>query len=311
MPDPELPSQGPEFSIVIPSRDRPSQLARCLEAISRLETPRDQYEVIVVDDGSREPYGGVIERHAGQLPVRLLRREGGGPGQARNAGAAAARGRFLVLTDDDCAPAPDWLTRLGETLRRHPAAIAGGRTVNSLARNVYAEASQTLLTYLYGYFHADENPMRFFASCNFALSTELFRRLGGFNHRFKLAGGEDRDFCDRWITAGRSTVYVPDAVVYHAHALSLAGFLRQHYTYGRGAWHYHQARAERGREPVPVEPLPFLTGMLRYPFQQKGLRRPLAVSVLIALSVVMNALGYFRERFAGARVADTADPASS
>lgn len=311
MPDPESPLRLPEFSIVIPSRDRPLQLARCLEAIARLETSRDEFEVIVVDDGSREPYQGILARHAGQLPVRLLRRHGDGPGQARNAGAAVAQGRFVVLTDDDCAPAPDWLTRLGEALRRHPAAIAGGRTVNSLTGNVYAEASQTLLAYLYDYYHADENPMRFFASCNFALSAELFRQSGGFCPRFKLAGGEDRDFCDRWITAGRPTVYVPDAVVHHAHALSLAGFLRQHYTYGRGAWHYHQARAERGREPVPVEPLTFLTGMLRYPFQQKDLRRPLAVSVLIALSVVMNAFGYFRERFAGTRAAHTSRSKSS
>lgn len=307
MSDQEWPAGEPEFSIVIPSRDRPKQLDCCLESISRLETPRDQFEVIVVDDGSREPYDAILARHAGQLAVRLLRRDGGGgPGQARNAGAAVARGRFLALTDDDCMPAPDWLTRLGEALRRHPAAIAGGRTVNSLTQNVYAEASQTLLAYLYAYYHADGNPMRFFASCNFALSAELFTQSGGFAPRFRLAGGEDRDFCDRWITAGRPTVYVPDAVVHHAHALSLAGFLRQHYTYGRGAWHYHQARAERGREPVPVEPLRFLAGMLNYPFRQTDLRRPLAVSLLIAGSVVMNVLGYFRERFASARGANTA-----
>ncbi len=311
MSDPKSPPQGPEFSIVIPSRDRPRQLARCLAALSRLETPHDQFEVIVVDDGSREPYESVIERYAGKLPVRLLRREGGGPGQARNAGAAAARGRLLAFTDDDCAPAPGWLARLGETLRRHPAAIAGGRTVNSLTGNVYAEASQTLLAYLYDYFHANGNPMRFFASCNFAVSAELFRQLGGFDPRFKLAGGEDRDFCDRWICAGRPTVYVPDAVVHHAHALSLLGFLRQHYTYGRGAWHYHRARAERGQAPVPIEFVPFLTGMIRYPFRQKGLRRPLAVSVLMAASVVMNVLGYFRERFAGARTVGSPCPGSS
>lgn len=311
MPDRESPAVAPEFSIIIPSRNRPAQLQRCLATIARLETPRDRFEVIVVDDGSRPAYREPLTRVSNAPAVRLLRREGGGPGQARNAAAEAARGRFLALTDDDCAPAPDWLSRLGETLRQQPKTLAGGRTLNSLVDNVYAEASQVLIAYLYSYYHAGEHEMRFFTSSNFALSRELYIQSGGFHPRFKLAGGEDRDFCDRWISAGRPSVYVPDAVVYHAHCLSPASFLRQHYTYGRGAWHYHRARAERGRGSVRAEPLPFLTGMLRYPFQQSEVRRPLAVSALIASSVVMNALGYFRERFgAGSGGADSNSPAA-
>lgn len=291
------PAATPEFSILIPSRDRPAQLRRCLAAIAQLEMPRGQFEVIVVDDGSRPPYREVLPEIHRAPGLSLLRREGGGPGQARNAAAEAARGRFVALTDDDCAPAPDWLIRLGATLRQQPDALAGGRTVNSLADNVYSEASQVLISYLYSYYHAGEKEMRFFTSSNFALSRELYIQTGGFHRRFKLAGGEDRDFCDRWISTGRPTVYVHDAVVHHAHGLTLARFLRQHYTYGRGAWHYHRARAERGCGGVRIEPLPFLTGMLRYPFQQAEVRRPLAVSTLIASSVAMNALGYLRERF--------------
>lgn len=287
---------GPEFTVVIPSRDRPAQLERCLEALTGLATPRERFEVVVVDDGSRVSYEESVARRQGQINIRLLRREGGGPGLARNAGAAEARGRFLALTDDDCAPAPDWLERLGETLRRQPEALAGGRTVNVLPQNVYSEASQELLSYLYAYYHGRQHGMRFFASCNFALSARLFQQSGGFHARFRLAGGEDRDFCDRWTAAGRPSLYVEDAVVYHAHALTLARFLRQHYTYGRGAWHFHQARAERGRGGVKMEPLSFLTGMLAHPFRARVLR-PLTVSALMGGSVAMNALGYFRERF--------------
>ncbi len=293
-------SGAPEFSIVIPSRDRPAQLRRCLAALTRLENPRDQFEVIVVDDGSREPYDRVIAEFTEAIPLRTLRLEGGGPGQARNAGVSVARGRFVALTDDDCEPAPDWITRLGGVLRRQPDALAGGRTVNAIPENLCSEASQVLLSYLYDYYHAGGHEMRFFASCNFALSAEAYRKGGGFDPRFRLAGGEDRDFCDRWTVSGKPMVYVRDAVVHHSHRLNLRGFLRQHFTYGRGAWHFHKARADRGAGPVRVEPLSFLTGMLAYPFKGKCARRPLAVSLLIGASVGMNALGYFHER-SGAR----------
>jgi GT2 family glycosyltransferase len=283
--------------MVIPSRDRPVELQRCLEAISRLENPADQFEVIVVDDGSREPYDRLIATFSGLMNLRCLRQAGTGPGQARNAGVAAARGRFVALTDDDCAPAPDWLIRLGAVLSGQPDALAGGRTINTLPENPCSEASQVLLSYLYDYYDTGEHETRFFASCNVALSTDLFRQTGGFDARFTLAGGEDRDLCDRWTSSGRPMVYVKDAVVHHAHNLTIGRFLQQHFTYGRGAWHFHRARLDRGLGKVRVEPLSFLSGMLRRPFQEPTVRRPATVSLLIGTSVVVNALGYFHERF--------------
>ena len=262
----------PVFSVVIPSRNRPAQLRRCLEAIARLDTPPSRYEVIVVDDGSTEPYSTWIKGFAARMPVACLRREGGGPGQARNAGVAAARGRFAALTDDDCEPAPDWLNRFAQALEANPSAMAGGCTVNVLTDNLYSEASQTLISYLYEYYARTGSSNRFFTSCNFAMAASLYREIGGFDKRFQLAGGEDRDFCDRWAGAGHPLVYVPEAVVNHSHDLSLREFLRQHFTYGRGALYFHQARADRGGPPVAVEPPSFFTGMLAWPFKQPGLR---------------------------------------
>ena len=290
-----------EFSIVIPSRDRPAQLRRCLEALTRLDTPREAYEVIVVDDGSREPYADWIGEYSDRLNLRCLRRDGNGPGQARNAGVAEARGRFVALTDDDCEPAPDWLERFALVLRANPQAMAGGRTVNVLTGNLCSEASQTLISYLYDYYARIGSSNRFFTSCNFAMAAGLYRQIGGFDARFRLAGGEDRDFCDRWAEAGFGMEYVPGAVVHHAHHLSLRGFLRQHFTYGRGAMHFHDARASRGGPPVAVEPLAFFTGMLAWPFKQPGLRYRAAVSALIGMSVAMNILGFAYERWSGPR----------
>jgi hypothetical protein len=94
---------------------------------------------------------------------------------------------------------------------------------------------------------------------------------------------------------------VPEAVVRHSHSLTLPGFLRQHFHYGRGAFHFHRARAERGGPPVASEPPVFFSGMLAWPFKQTGLRMRAVVSTLIAASVAMNILGYFYERFIARR----------
>lgn len=296
---------APEFSIVIPSRDRPDRLRKCLQSLARQTIGNSGFEIVVVDDGSREPYGVWVQQAAEGMSVRCLRLEGRGPGQARNAGVDAARGRFVALTDDDCEPAADWLERFGAALRSRPGVLAGGRTVNTLRENVFSEASQTLISYLYDYYARSGSTNRFFTSCNFAMQTDLYTACGGFDPRFRLAGGEDRDFCDRWAETGLELEYLPDAVVYHSHHLTLKGFLRQHFTYGRGAWHFRRARAERGGQPVAMEPREFFTGMLVWPFRQEGLKKRVTISILIGVSLGMNILGYVYERWLDRRATRT------
>ncbi len=114
----------PNFSIVIPTVDRRSELARCLAAIERLDYPREAYEVIVVDDGGREP---VDQTRTG---VQVIRQPNAGPAAARNRGATAARGRWVAFTDDDCEPAADWLRELKRPLTGGAVAVAG-RTANT------------------------------------------------------------------------------------------------------------------------------------------------------------------------------------
>ena len=61
-----------------------------------------------------------------------------------------------------------------------------------------------------------------------------------------MFAAEDRDLCERWRSAGRRMIYVPSAVVWHFHRLRLAGFIRQHFGYGRGAARFHRLRIRRG-----------------------------------------------------------------
>ncbi|HEV2763340.1 MAG TPA: glycosyltransferase, partial [Pyrinomonadaceae bacterium] len=218
----------PFFSVVVPTRARPAQLAACLDALARQEYPRERFEVVVVNDGGPEP-SEVFERFAGRLDATLVTQKHAGPAAARNTGARRARAPFLAFTDDDCRPDPVWLKALEARLRDAPGAAVGGRTVNALPRNLFSTASQSLTEYLYEYFDAAEGRAAFFTSNNLALSSELFRAVGGFDESFPLAAGEDRELCDRWRARGHRLTYAPDAVVRHAHALTLRSFCRQHF----------------------------------------------------------------------------------
>lgn len=120
--------------------------------------------------------------------------------------------------------------------------MVGGRTFNALPENPYSAASQLLVDYLYTYYNADPERAGFFTANNLALPAESFRAIGGFDSTFPYAAAEDREFCDHWLHHGHRMRYAPEAVVYHAHALTLRTFWRQHCTDGRGASHCQQVR---------------------------------------------------------------------
>lgn len=284
------------FSIVIPTYNRPERLKNCLSAIEQLDYPRDRFEIIVVDDGSNTPLENVVAPFQSQLNLTLLSQSNSGPATARNTGASRAQGKYLVFTDDDCAPLPDWLQALEAQFLKTPECLIGGRTLNALPDNLYSTASQMLIDYLYDYYNADIQEARFFASNNFALPAEVFRKIGSFDTSFPLAAGEDREFCDRLLHFGYQLCYAPEAQIYHAHHLSLPKFWRQHFNYGRGAFHFHQVRSHRNREKIKVEPLQFYWSLLTYPFTQVSSQPSILVSALFLVSQVANVAGFFWEQ---------------
>ncbi|MDX1531774.1 MAG: glycosyltransferase [Rhodothermales bacterium] len=285
----------PTFSVIIPAHNRPDRLAACLGALSALDYPRDRYEVIVVDDGSLRPLDTATRPFEAALDLTLLRQENAGPASARNTGAEQARGRYLAFTDDDCEPTPAWLRVYAHSFERTPQALVGGHVVNALPHNPYSEASQLLVSYLYAY--ADRRPSaRFFTSNNFALSAEGFHDIGGFDPAFGLAAGEDRDFCDRWQRTGREMRFAPEAVVHHAHALTLRTFMQQHLHYGRGAYFFHRFKAGRGGLGLRPD-LSFYAGLFRFPFSQSSRARGAWLASLLLLTQVSNAVGFFYAAF--------------
>ena len=220
------------ISVVIPTRDRPDALARCLAALAR---ERDaELEILVVDDSDA---GGAAAPGA-----RVIRAGGRGPAAARNLGARAARGEIVCFTDDDCLPAPAWAHRLAAACADGGA--AAGATLSDPAAGPAAAAAQLLTNTLMLSTRArapDGGAVLGFApTCNLACHAATLLALP-FDESFPLAAGEDRDWCARLVASGRRLRHVPDAAVVHRPSLGLTGLVRQQVRYGRGAVGFRDA----------------------------------------------------------------------
>lgn len=287
----------PFVSVVIPTRNRPEAIARCLASLARVDYPRGRYEVIVVDDGSDRPLDEIVVPHRRHLSLRLLRRPNGGPGAARNTGVAAARGELIAFTDDDCIVHRRWLREIARALVRHPDALVGGPVVNLLRHNPFAEASQQLVSFLYGHFNTRPMHARFFTGNNISVRRDRLLAAGGFDERFSRGAAEDRELCDRWYRSGAPSLACRRALIGHRHSLTARRFVRQHWNYGRGAWVYRRKVAACARDKVRVEPPRFYLDLMRYPFGQRGsLAWRLAICALFLVSQIANAAGFFTAR---------------
>ncbi|CAA9503338.1 MAG: hypothetical protein AVDCRST_MAG85-1903 [uncultured Solirubrobacteraceae bacterium] len=194
----------PDVSVVIPARDAAGTLPRTLEALAVQTLARERVEVIVVDDGSTDATRTLAK--ASDVVDRVVAIGGLGPGAARNAGAAAARGAVLAFTDADCFPEPAWLER-GLAALEDDDLVQGvvhpERDPGPFGRTVWVTA-----------------PGGLFETANLLVRRDVFAALGGFPPGLRPGGGKEmgEDVLFGW-AARRSGVrigFVQDAVVRHA-----------------------------------------------------------------------------------------------
>ena len=292
----------PLVSVVIPTYSRPRQLLHCLDAFCSQTMPPSEFELVVVDDGSPVPLDAIVASFQSRLNVRLLRQPNAGPSAARNRGVREARGEFIAFTDDDCLPEPAWLNMLLQEARSRPHALVGGTTVNGLKGDFFAATSQLIVDFVYEHFNANPDDGYFLASNNILCSRAWFQEMGGFDESFPRAGGEDRDFCDRWRMRGWPITWQSAARVEHRHGQSFRQFVDLYIRYGRGAYRYQAIRKERGSGSMR-EDLSFHKTLPRRVWRhlkQRG-RVSSGIATVAALSVwqFANAAGFLLEAILG------------
>jgi glycosyltransferase involved in cell wall biosynthesis len=275
----------PDVSVIVPTRDRPAALERCLRGLSGQTL--DALEIIVVDDGSRP---GSVPAVASEFPqVQVIRTGGRNPAAARNAGVRAAVGGVICLTDDDCEPEPDWAERLAAAVRGGADATAG-LTLVAPGSSSASVASQLIADFLVERGRGPAEHLSFAPSNNLACRSDLLAEVP-FDESYPLAAGEDRDWCARLVEAGYTLVFEERARVVHV-TDDQGAFWRRNYNYGRGAQLFRSAHRGAGRR----EPVGFYASLVR-----EGFRRGPAVGALICIAQVATAAGRLREIVSPAR----------
>jgi len=219
----------PLISVIICTRDRASQLRRALQSLCMCTVPEGlDWEVLVVDNGSRDGSIEVTDEFQGRLPIRLTTEPTAGLSRARNRGIGEARGKWLVWIDDDVVVAADWLSAYYRSAQQYPeAAVFGGVIAPRLTgdaaswlregiNHVNDAYAARIATIVRGIIQPHTMPY----GANFALECGAAKRYPfdialGRHPQTPFRGGEELSVIRKILEEGNNGYWVPDAVVTH------------------------------------------------------------------------------------------------
>ncbi len=238
-------SELPFASVIIPTYNGERLLPTCLNALRAQTYPSDRFEVIVVDDGSRDDTQTLLARDYPEARVVALSGNRG-LAAACNAGAAIARGEVLIMLNNDTEAEPGWLYALVEPLVAHPevGAVASKillfdrRDVLHSAGDMYGRDG---IPRNRGVWERDtgqyDGDRRVFGGCGGAVAyrREAWEEAGGFDEQFFMYL-EDVDLAWRLRLLGWEALFAPRARVYHRVSATGGGVLASFYTGRNTLW---------------------------------------------------------------------------
>jgi len=224
------------MSVIVPFRNSAATLPDCLAALAAGQHPGAEYFFVnnASSDGSAEIVRRFIRETKSASAWRLLDEERLGSDVARNRAAREAAGEWLVFTDSDCMPEPDWLKDLEREMQSGAsiAALAGqilpGKITNAVSKCL---SLYTLPP------NREERVWRAFTltaggfpTANFAVRRAVFERMGGFDESAAPAG--DHDLCARIYAAGLAIKALARARVRHIHRTKFRNLAEQSFRFG-------------------------------------------------------------------------------
>lgn len=230
----------PKVSVVICAYNAASTLADCLSSLQRLRYPN--YEVIVINDGSRDATPEIARRY----PFQLINVPNGGLSAARNLGLQAASGEIVAYTDSDVRVDEDWLSFLVQPFLSSEVVGVGGPNIVPMDDDWVAQCVA----------HSPGGPTHVLLNdtiaehipgCNMAFRKAALEAIGGFDPTYTKAG-DDVDICWRLQAHGGQLAFSPSALVWHHHRNSTRAYWRQQVGYGEGESFLAQRHAEKFNE---------------------------------------------------------------
>ncbi len=223
----------PAYSLIIPVYNRPQELDELLASI-QTQKFRD-FEVVVVEDGSKEDSAHIIEKYTNSFSLSYYVKENGGQGFARNYAFERAKGDYFIILDSDALLEPSYLTEVDKAVKSESLDLFGGPDQDHPSFTPIQKAISYSMTSFFttggirgreknigGQFHP--------RSFNMGISRKVYEATGGF----KITRmGEDIEFSIRCITLGFKSGLIPKAFIYHKRRTDFRQFYNQLHFFGR------------------------------------------------------------------------------
>ena len=200
----------PLVSVCVSTRNRGHLMARLVAALESQTLCDDEFEAIIVDDGSTDGTFSTLTELAATTRFRLtpLRNDvSRGPAAGRNLAWHSSRAPVIAFTDDDCVPTPGWLAAGVRALKDDSLVGVGRVTPNPGQRRDYRGFAQTLWIH--------ERQINWFATANVFYQRADLETTGGFDEAFLRPSCEDTELGMRVLAIGRRNELVVDALVHH------------------------------------------------------------------------------------------------
>ena len=220
------------FSIIIPLYNRPQEIDELLHTLT--QQSYTQFEVLVVEDGSKKDAKSIVEGYQNQLDVKYYYKENEGQGFSRNYGFARAKGDFFIVFDSDCLIPADYLETVKNYLLENLLDAYGGPDGAHESFTAVQKAISYSMTspFTTGGIRGNRKHIGRFhpRSFNMGISREVWEKSGGF---ILTRLGEDIEFSIRIHSLGFKIGLIPDAVVYHKRRTDFRQFYKQLHFFGR------------------------------------------------------------------------------
>ncbi len=219
-----------KVSVVIPTKNRSALLAQTIERVESQTFPREQYEVIVIDNDSADDTRSVLEQKRRTFSnLKCGFQDKPGAGATRNAGLRMAAGELVVFIDDDVQAEPGLIQSHVEYQDKNPgASIIGAVTIP------WGETTEPFLRYLRDHrilnpYTPSKGPIDFsyYHTCNVSTPTNVLLKVGGFNEAFTIYGMEDIELGYRLEKAGSRMIFAPEAKALHYRFPEYDDFMRR------------------------------------------------------------------------------------
>ncbi|MFI5362177.1 MAG: glycosyltransferase [Elusimicrobiota bacterium] len=203
---PPEPATG-RVSIVIPALNEERVIGRCLEALTRLDFPKDAFDVVLVDNGSTDRTVEIARSFSPALNLTVLSRPGARISAMRNYGVARTRGEILAFLDADCLAPASWLKTATALLSAEGVGILGAHY------RVPEDSSWVGRAWFGGEELARQGSIAWVPAGDMFVARSTFARIGGFDE--SIATNEDCELCERARAAGLRVVGDAAVAVVH------------------------------------------------------------------------------------------------